>query len=107
MTAAESLPITVGRRLYVRLGITLVALAAAGGMVVAHRATLDSGTDRLAAADGEWLVLACLAAVGTWVGPGRRRDQRSVPGGHPRTGHLPLRTRRDAAEPEHASGPMA
>ncbi|MEU2421573.1 lysylphosphatidylglycerol synthase domain-containing protein [Streptomyces sp. NPDC007851] len=67
MSATESLPITAGRRLYVQLGITLVVLAAAGGMLVAHRATLDSGTDRLAAADGEWLVLACLAAMATWV----------------------------------------
>ncbi|MFD4509880.1 YbhN family protein [Streptomyces sp. NPDC058457] len=68
MTVAESLPVTVGRRrLYVQLGITLVALAAAGGMLAAHRATLDSGTDRLADADGEWLVLACLAALATWV----------------------------------------
>ncbi|MEU2622058.1 lysylphosphatidylglycerol synthase domain-containing protein [Streptomyces sp. NPDC007157] len=67
MTAAESLSITMGRRLYVQLGITLVVLAAVGGMVAAHRATLASGTDRLIAADGEWLVLACLAAVGTWV----------------------------------------
>ncbi|MFG3023147.1 lysylphosphatidylglycerol synthase domain-containing protein [Streptomyces sp. NPDC048254] len=57
----------MGRRLYVQLGITLMVLAAAGGMLAAHRATLDSGTDRLAAADGEWLVLACVAAVGTWV----------------------------------------
>lgn len=67
MAEAESPPITVGRRLYVQLGITLVVLTAVGGMLAAHRATLDSGTDRLAAADGEWLVLACLAAVGTWV----------------------------------------
>ncbi|MEV7976306.1 lysylphosphatidylglycerol synthase domain-containing protein [Streptomyces sp. NPDC086519] len=70
MTEAESPPITpipLGRRLYVQLGITLVVLAAVGGMLAAHRATLDSGTDRLAAADGEWLVLACLAALATWV----------------------------------------
>ncbi|MFG2956587.1 lysylphosphatidylglycerol synthase domain-containing protein [Streptomyces sp. NPDC048291] len=67
MTATESLPITPGRRLYVQLGVTLAVLVAAGGMLVAHRGTLDSGTDRLAAADREWLVLACLAAVGTWV----------------------------------------
>ncbi|MER6082529.1 lysylphosphatidylglycerol synthase domain-containing protein [Streptomyces sp. NPDC001833] len=67
MTAAESLAVSSGRRLYLQLGITLLVLVAAGGMLVAHRATLDSGTDRLAAADGEWLVLACLAAVGTWV----------------------------------------
>ncbi|MFD8717998.1 YbhN family protein [Streptomyces sp. NPDC059629] len=67
MTATESLPITMGRRLYFQLGITLVVLAAAGWMLAAHRATLDSGTDRLAAADGEWLVLACIAAVATWV----------------------------------------
>ena len=67
MTATESLPITLGRRPYLQLGITLIVLAAAGWMLAAHRATLDSGTDRLAAADGEWLVLACLAAVGTWV----------------------------------------
>ncbi|MEV6765663.1 lysylphosphatidylglycerol synthase domain-containing protein [Streptomyces sp. NPDC051105] len=67
MSATESLPVTAGRRLYFQLGITLVVLAAAGAVVAAHRATLDSGTDRLAAADGEWLVLACLAAVATWV----------------------------------------
>ncbi|MFK0286788.1 lysylphosphatidylglycerol synthase domain-containing protein [Streptomyces sp. NPDC090499] len=67
MTEAESPPITVGRHRYVQLGITLLVLTAAGGMLAAHRSTLDSGTDRLAAADGEWLVLACLAAVGTWV----------------------------------------
>lgn len=67
MTPAESPPIAVGRRLYVQPGITLVVLTAAGGMLAAHRATLDSGTDRLAAADGEGLVLACLATVGTWV----------------------------------------
>ncbi|MFC8519723.1 YbhN family protein [Streptomyces sp. NPDC057257] len=67
MTVAESLPITMGRRFYAQLGITLVVLAAVGGVAAAHRATLDSGTDRLAAGDGEWLVLACLAAVGTWV----------------------------------------
>ncbi|MGW7380458.1 lysylphosphatidylglycerol synthase domain-containing protein [Streptomyces sp. NPDC054794] len=67
MTATESLPTTVGRGLYVQLGITLIALAAAGGMLATHRTTLDSGTDRLAAADGEWLVLACVAAAATWV----------------------------------------
>ncbi|MFF4021063.1 lysylphosphatidylglycerol synthase domain-containing protein [Streptomyces sp. NPDC001843] len=67
MTATQSLPIAVGRRPYFQLGITLVVLAAAGWMLAAHRVTLDSGTDRLAAADGEWLVLACLAAAATWV----------------------------------------
>ncbi|MER6222088.1 lysylphosphatidylglycerol synthase domain-containing protein [Streptomyces sp900105755] len=67
MTATESLPIPVGRRPYVQLGVTLTVLAAAGWVLAAHRATLDSGTDRLAAADREWLVLACLAAMGTWV----------------------------------------
>ncbi|MEU1168452.1 lysylphosphatidylglycerol synthase domain-containing protein [Streptomyces sp. NPDC005921] len=53
--------------MYLHLGLTLVVLAAAGAVLAAHRATLDSGTERLAAADGEWLVLACLAAVATWV----------------------------------------
>ncbi|MEV5954768.1 lysylphosphatidylglycerol synthase domain-containing protein [Streptomyces sp. NPDC051987] len=67
MAEAESPPITLGRRLYVQLGVTVVVLAAVGGTLVAHRATLDSGTERLAAADGEWLVLACLAALATWV----------------------------------------
>ncbi|MFJ9711004.1 lysylphosphatidylglycerol synthase domain-containing protein [Streptomyces sp. NPDC101234] len=67
MTATESLPTAMGRRLYFQLGITLIVLAAAGWMLAAHRATLDSGTDRLAAADREWLVLACVAAVATWV----------------------------------------
>ncbi|MFK0106097.1 lysylphosphatidylglycerol synthase domain-containing protein [Streptomyces sp. NPDC091217] len=67
MTATESLPVTMGRRLYFQLGITLIVLAAAGWMLAAHRATLDNGTDRLAAADGEWLALACVAAVATWV----------------------------------------
>ncbi|GAB1331876.1 lysylphosphatidylglycerol synthase transmembrane domain-containing protein [Streptomyces sennicomposti] len=67
MTEAGSLLVTAGRRLYVQLGVTLIALAAAGGMLAAHRAMLDSGTDRLAAADGEWLVVACAAAAATWV----------------------------------------
>ncbi|MEV7145178.1 lysylphosphatidylglycerol synthase domain-containing protein [Streptomyces sp. NPDC093084] len=67
MTAAGTPPAVAGRLSYVRLGVTLAVLAAAGGVAAAHRDTLDSGTDRLAAADGEWLLLACLAAVGTWV----------------------------------------
>ncbi|MGW4910799.1 hypothetical protein [Streptomyces sp. NPDC004270] len=67
MTVVESRPITAGWRLYVQLGITLVVLVAAGGTLAAHRATLDSGTDRPAAVDGEWLVLACIAAAATWV----------------------------------------
>ncbi|MET8137207.1 YbhN family protein [Streptomyces sp. NPDC005251] len=64
---SDSVPATEGRRLYLRLGITLSVLAAAGCVLAAHRATLDSGTDQLAAADGEWLVLACFATVATWV----------------------------------------
>lgn len=67
VTVSDSVTVTAGRRHYVRLGITLVVLVAAGGMLAAHRATLDSGTDQLAAADGEWLVLACFATVATWV----------------------------------------
>ncbi|WP_307839556.1 YbhN family protein [Streptomyces sp. MBT49] len=59
--------VTAGRRPFVRLGITLAVLVAAGGILAAHRATLDSGTDQLAAADREWLVLACFATVATWV----------------------------------------
>ncbi|MFF6993184.1 lysylphosphatidylglycerol synthase domain-containing protein [Streptomyces sp. NPDC010273] len=55
-----------GRRLYWQAGITLAVLVAAVGMLAAHRAMLDSGTDQLAAADEEWLLLACLAAVATW-----------------------------------------
>ncbi|MHC3469484.1 lysylphosphatidylglycerol synthase transmembrane domain-containing protein [Streptomyces sp. 7R007] len=65
--ATESLPVAAGRRPYGQVGVSLVVLAAAGGMLLAHRATLDSGTDRLATADGEWLLLACLAAMATWV----------------------------------------
>ncbi|MEU9409935.1 lysylphosphatidylglycerol synthase domain-containing protein [Streptomyces sp. NPDC048281] len=67
MSATESLPVTSGRRLYLHLGITLAVLAAAVAVLAAHRATLGSGTERLAGADGEWLVLACLAAVATWL----------------------------------------
>ncbi|MEU0971262.1 lysylphosphatidylglycerol synthase domain-containing protein [Streptomyces sp. NPDC005917] len=67
MTAADGLPVTGGRRLYCQLGVTLALLVAAGALLAAHRATLDSGADQLAAADGEWLLLACLAAVATWV----------------------------------------
>ncbi|MFY4720872.1 lysylphosphatidylglycerol synthase domain-containing protein [Streptomyces sp. LaBMicrA B280] len=67
MSAPEGLPATVGRRRYVQPGITLIAFAAAGGMLAAHRTALDTGADRLAAADGEWLVLACVAAAATWV----------------------------------------
>lgn len=63
----DGLPVTGGRRLYWQLGVTGAVLVAAGATLVAHRAMLDSGTDRLATADGEWLVLACLAALATWV----------------------------------------
>ncbi|MEU1519276.1 lysylphosphatidylglycerol synthase domain-containing protein [Streptomyces sp. NPDC005811] len=47
--------------------MTSAVLVAAGGVLAAHRSTLDSGTDQLAAADGEWLLLACCATVATWV----------------------------------------
>ncbi|MDX2661080.1 MULTISPECIES: lysylphosphatidylglycerol synthase transmembrane domain-containing protein [Streptomyces] len=67
MTVSDSVIATAGRRTYVRLGITLAVFLAAGGMLAAHRATLDSGTDQLAAADREWLVLACCATLATWV----------------------------------------
>jgi uncharacterized membrane protein YbhN (UPF0104 family) len=67
MALTDALQTTGSRRLCVQLGITLAVLAAAGGMLAGHRATLDSGTDRLAAADGEWLLLAGLAAMATWV----------------------------------------
>ena len=67
MSATESLPVTAGRRLYFQMGITLVVLAAAGAVLAVHGATLDSGTDRLDGADGEWVVLACAAAVATWM----------------------------------------
>ncbi|MER5755170.1 hypothetical protein [Streptomyces sp. NPDC002088] len=52
-----------------------MVLVAACGILAAHRATLDSGADRLAATDGEWLLLACLAPpwprgrYGTWTTP--------------------------------------
>ncbi|MFF4028452.1 helix-turn-helix domain-containing protein [Streptomyces sviceus] len=36
-------------------------------MLAGHRATLDSGTDQLAGADGESLPLGCCATVATWV----------------------------------------
>lgn len=67
VAVSDSVPATEGRRLCLRLGITLSVLAAAGCVLATHRATLDSGTDQLAAADGEWLVLACFATVATWV----------------------------------------
>jgi uncharacterized membrane protein YbhN (UPF0104 family) len=67
VTAGDGPSVTAGRRLYWQVGITLVIFVAAVGMLASHRATLDSGTDQLAAADGEWLLLACLAAMATWV----------------------------------------
>ncbi|MCX5418290.1 hypothetical protein [Streptomyces sp. NBC_00078] len=57
MTVSDCVPVTAGRRLYLRSGGSLPAvLIAPGGMLAAHRATLDSGTDQLAAAEGEWLL---------------------------------------------------
>ncbi|WP_345656518.1 lysylphosphatidylglycerol synthase transmembrane domain-containing protein [Streptomyces siamensis] len=56
-----------GGRWYLQLGVGAALLIAGGGMLAAHRATLDSGTERLTAGDMEWLLLACLAAVATWV----------------------------------------
>ncbi|MFJ4206524.1 YbhN family protein [Streptomyces sviceus] len=67
MTAADGPSIVAGRRPYWQMGITLAVLLAAVGMIASHRATLDSGTDQLAAADRGWLLLACLAAMATWV----------------------------------------
>lgn len=67
VAVSDCVPVTAGRRLCLRLGITLAVLVAAGAMLAVHRATLDSGTDQLAAADGEWLLLACCATVATWV----------------------------------------
>ena len=67
VAVSEGVLATAGRNFYLRVGISLAVLVAAGAVLAVHRATLDSGTDQLAAADGEWLVLACLAAVATWV----------------------------------------
>lgn len=67
MTVSDRPLTTAGRSFYLRLGCGLATLLAAVGVLAAHRATLDSGTDQLAQADGEWLVLACLAALATWV----------------------------------------
>ncbi|MER5602747.1 lysylphosphatidylglycerol synthase domain-containing protein [Streptomyces sp. NPDC002265] len=66
MTATD-LPVAAGRRRYWQLGVTLAVLLAACGFLVSHREVLDSGADRLAAADRAWLLLACVAAVSTWV----------------------------------------
>ncbi|MBY8340506.1 flippase-like domain-containing protein [Streptomyces spinosirectus] len=67
MAVSDCAPVTAGRHLFLRLGITLAVLIAAGAMLAAHRAMLDSGTEQLAAADGEWLLLACCATLATWV----------------------------------------
>jgi uncharacterized membrane protein YbhN (UPF0104 family) len=67
VTVSDRPPVTAGRRLWFRSGITLAVLIAAAVVLAAHRAMLDSGTDRLAAADGEWLLLACCATAATWV----------------------------------------
>ncbi|GAQ51858.1 hypothetical protein a10_01638 [Streptomyces acidiscabies] len=66
MADGSNVTATEGRRLYWQVGITLAVLLGAFGMLASHRATLDSGTEQLAAADGEWLLLACLAAAATW-----------------------------------------
>ncbi|MGW1721953.1 lysylphosphatidylglycerol synthase transmembrane domain-containing protein [Streptomyces sp. NPDC002306] len=62
----EQVPVR-SRRRYWQLGVTLAVAAAACALLVAHRDTLDAGTDRLAAADREWLLAAGLAALATWV----------------------------------------
>ncbi|MFE0523214.1 YbhN family protein [Streptomyces sp. NPDC058954] len=67
MAVSDCVPVTAGRRVYLRVGITLAVLIAGGGILAVHRATLDSGTDQLAAADGEWLLLACCATIATWA----------------------------------------
>jgi hypothetical protein len=54
-------------------GITPAVLIAAGDMLAAHRATLDSGTDQLAAAEGEWLMGVRLVVTALAVTTSRER----------------------------------
>ncbi|MGW3287062.1 lysylphosphatidylglycerol synthase domain-containing protein [Streptomyces sp. NPDC001002] len=46
---------------------TAVVLTAAVWVLAAHRNTVDAGTDRLAVADRNWLLVAGVAALATWV----------------------------------------
>ncbi|MEH0423079.1 lysylphosphatidylglycerol synthase domain-containing protein [Streptomyces sp. B21-083] len=54
-------------RLYRHAAVALVVMVLGCAVLAAHRRAVDAGTDRLAAADRGWLLVAAAAALSTWM----------------------------------------
>ncbi|MGW7237857.1 lysylphosphatidylglycerol synthase domain-containing protein [Streptomyces sp. NPDC054804] len=60
-------PVTGRRGVYWQTGLCLALLAGAGWLLRRHWPTVEHGALRLAVADQGWMLVAALAAVGTWA----------------------------------------
>ncbi|MER6464079.1 lysylphosphatidylglycerol synthase domain-containing protein [Streptomyces sp. NPDC001228] len=77
-------PVTGRRGVYWQTGLCLVLLAGAGWLLRRHWPTVQHGALRLAVADHGWLLVAALAALGTWVSSALAQQgavARRLPGG--------------------------
>lgn len=77
-------PVTGRRGVYWQTGLCLVLLAGAGWLLCRHWPTVRHGALRLAVADQGWLLVAALAALGTWVSSALAQQgavARRLPGG--------------------------
>ncbi|MFJ9347510.1 lysylphosphatidylglycerol synthase domain-containing protein [Streptomyces sp. NPDC101237] len=77
-------PVTGRRGVYWQTGLCLLLLAGAGWLLRRHWPTVQHGALRLAAADQGWLLVAALAALGTWVSSALAQQGavvRRLPGG--------------------------
>ncbi|MEU8935361.1 lysylphosphatidylglycerol synthase domain-containing protein [Streptomyces sp. NPDC048409] len=77
-------PVTGRRGVYWQTGLCLVLLAGAGWLLRRHWPTVQHGALRLAVADQGWLLVAALAALGTWVSSALAQQgavARRLPGG--------------------------
>ncbi|MFI9569596.1 YbhN family protein [Streptomyces rishiriensis] len=54
-------------RLYRHAAVALVVMVLGCAVLAVHRRAVDAGTDRLAAADRGWLLVAAAAALSTWM----------------------------------------
>ncbi|WP_089103785.1 lysylphosphatidylglycerol synthase domain-containing protein [Streptomyces hyaluromycini] len=77
-------PVLGRRGLYWQSGVCLVLLLGLGWLVRRHWPAVAHGADRLAVADQGWLLVAAVAAVGTWASSALAQQgavTRRLPGG--------------------------
>ncbi|MFF4896382.1 lysylphosphatidylglycerol synthase domain-containing protein [Streptomyces sp. NPDC001068] len=77
-------PVTGRRGVYWRTGLCLALLAGAGWLLRRQWPTVEHGALRLAVADQGWLLVAAVAAVGTWASSALAQQgavARRLPGG--------------------------